>query len=356
MSDEAPADPGAAATADEAPAKPRGKKARAAREPKAPKPPNPPKPPKPPPPTLEERLASRLPTDPGVYLMKDRRGRVIYVGIAGAYGETARFIRDETVLRAVAAENFGTLRELIRMPTLGYIHIRLGRNVNSEPFQDGRFQFEKDQTGKLTGIRIPRGTRFKAGDAIGTLNPMNHVHLVAGRSGSEMNALDALILPGISDTRPPVIEKVTLYDQNWNPVETVSQNSRIKIAGKTRIVVRSYDQVDGNSERRRLGVYKVGYQVRKDDDPATMDMKWSVVFDRLPSAEAVRFAYANGSHSGATGETIFNYIVTNRVEGEHFQEDFFDPASIGPGDFTLRVSAADYFGNISSNDVKISVD
>ncbi len=291
--------------------------------------------------------------------MKDAADQVWFhngLDIAGAYGETARFIRDETVLRAVAAENFGTLRELIRMPTLGYIHIRLGRNVNSEPFQDGRFQFEKDQTGKLTGIRIPRGTRFKAGDAIGTLNPMNHVHLVAGRSGSEMNALDALILPGISDTRPPVIEKVTLYDQNWNPVETVSQNSRIKIAGKTRIVVRSYDQVDGNSERRRLGVYKVGYQVRKDDDPATMDMKWSVVFDRLPSAEAVRFAYANGSHSGATGETIFNYIVTNRVEGEHFQEDFFDPASIGPGDFTLRVSAADYFGNISSNDVKISVD
>ncbi|MBK8304160.1 MAG: hypothetical protein IPK98_12435 [Chloracidobacterium sp.] len=46
--------------------------------------------------------------------------------IAGAYGETARFVRDEKVLRPIAAENFGTLRELIRMPTLGYIHIRLG--------------------------------------------------------------------------------------------------------------------------------------------------------------------------------------------------------------------------------------
>ncbi len=45
-------------------------------------------------------------------------------------------------------------------------------------------------------VRVARGTRFDAGDPIGTLNPMNHVHLIAGRSGSEMNALDALVLPG----------------------------------------------------------------------------------------------------------------------------------------------------------------
>ena len=58
--------------------------------------------------------------------------------IAGAYGETARFVRDEKVLRLIAAENFGTVRQLIRMPTLGYIHIRLGANVESVPFGDGR--------------------------------------------------------------------------------------------------------------------------------------------------------------------------------------------------------------------------
>jgi|CXWL01.1.fsa_nt_gi sugar lactone lactonase YvrE len=275
--------------------------------------------------------------------------------IAGAYGETARFIRDEKVLRPIAIENFGTLRELIRMPTLGYIHIRLGRDADGKQFNDDRFQFRLDATGKLTGVRVPRGTKFKAGDPIGTLNPMNHVHLIAGRSGSEMNALDALILPGIADSRPPVIGKVTLFDQKWIPVETVSPNSRIKITAKTRIVVRAYDQMDGNSERRRLGVYKLGYQVLNSDKTPVAEPKWTIHFDRMPSNDAVRFAYANESHSGATGETIFNYIVSNFVNGDEYREEFLDPASLGTGHFTIRVLAADYFGNTSSKDVDIEV-
>ncbi len=141
--------------------------------------------------------------------------------IAGAYGETARFIRDEKVLRPIAAENFGTLRELLRMPTLGYIHLRLGRDASSQPFRDARFQFQRDDGGGIVGVRVPRGTKFKAGEPIGTLNSMNHVHLIAGRSGSELNALDALDLPGVSDSRPPVIEELKLYERrlerNRNP-------------------------------------------------------------------------------------------------------------------------------------------
>src|SRR5690606_12035630 len=100
--------------------------------------------------------------------------------IAGGYGETARFVRDEKVLLPTAAENFGTLRELLRMPTLGYIHIRLGRDANGVRFDGVRFQFRSDAAGKLSGVRIPRGNKFRAGEAIGTLNPMNHVHLIAG--------------------------------------------------------------------------------------------------------------------------------------------------------------------------------
>lgn len=274
--------------------------------------------------------------------------------IAGAYGETARFIRDEKVLRPMAAENFGTLRELIRMPTLGYIHIRLGRNADGKQFEDARFQFQREN-GKMTGVRVPRGTKFKAGEPIGTLNPMNHVHLIAGRSGFEMNALDALILPGISDSRPPVIEKVTLYDQNWNLVETVSPNARIKLREKTRVVVRAYDQMDGNSERRRLGVYKLGYQILKTDKMPLAEPKWTITFDRMPSNSVVKLAYANDSHSGATGETIFNYIVTNFVGGGNDREDLLDPAAIGSGQFTMRVFARDYFGNESSQDVEIEI-
>jgi len=242
--------------------------------------------------------------------------------IAGAYGETAGFIRDEKVLRPIAAENFGTLRELLRMPTLGYIHLRLGRDASSQPFRDARFQFQRDDGGGIVGVRVPRGTKFKAGDAIGTLNSMNHVHLIAGRSGSELNALDALILPGIADSRPPVIENVSVYDQNWDLVETVSPNSRIKLTEKTRIVVRAYDQVDGNSDRRRLGVYKLGYQVLKGDKSPVADVNWTINFDRMPPNEAGRFAYASGSRSGATGKTKISYMARRVMSGEEGREKF----------------------------------
>ena len=308
------------------------------------------------PPTAKRDIAGTLGEIRGE--MKPGSDQVWYhngLDIAGAYGEMARFVRDEKVLRPIATENFGTLRELVRMPTLGYIHIRLGRNVESAPFGDERFQFEKEPSGKLVGIRVPRGTKFKAGEPIGTLNAMNHVHLIAGRSGSEMNALDALTLPGLTDSRPPTIENVTLFDKNWGQIETTKQNQRITLRDQTRIVVRAYDQTDGNPEKRRLGVFKLGYQVLKQDGSAVADTKWNIVFDRLPSAASIPFVYANGSKSGATGETIFNYIVTNSVSGDEFREDIFDATALENGIYTLRVFAADYFGNTSSKDVAIEV-
>ncbi|MEO8573745.1 MAG: hypothetical protein ABI481_07230, partial [Pyrinomonadaceae bacterium] len=82
--------------------------------------------------------------------------------IAGAYGEAAKFIRTETVLDPHSAQNFGTSRELLRLPTIGYIHLRLGRDANDNPLGDGRFQFDRDASGKLKDIRVPRGARFSA--------------------------------------------------------------------------------------------------------------------------------------------------------------------------------------------------
>lgn len=274
--------------------------------------------------------------------------------IAGGYGETARFIRDEKVLRPMAVDNFGNLRESLRMPTLGYIHVRLGREASEKPFADARFLFRRS-AGKLDHVRVPRGTQFKAGEAIGTLNAMNHVHLIAGRSGSEMNALDALTLPNLTDTRPPTIEKVGLFDENKREIETTNAASRIKLSGKIRIVARAFDQVDGNVERRRLGVYKLGYQLLKSDGTPRSDLDWTIIFDRLPPHGAVPLVYANGSKSGATGETIFDYIVTNFVSGEEFRTGFLDTTTVENGVYTLRVFAADYFGNESYKDLNIEV-
>ncbi len=272
--------------------------------------------------------------------------------IVGDYGETARFVRTEKVLRPTATENYATLRELIRLPALGYIHIRLGRDQNDKSFDDSRFQFSRDESGKLKNVRVPRGAKFRAGEAIGTLNALNHIHLIAGASGAEMNALDALRLPDVSDKIAPTIEEVSLFDENWQSLdETRNDDARIKLNGKTRIVVRAYDRIDGNAERRRLGVYKIGYQILREGETPLSEINWTISFERLPDAEAVKFVYAVGSKSGATGETVFNFIATNRVNGGEFREDFFEAQNLENGDYVLRVFAADFFGNITSKNI-----
>ncbi len=275
--------------------------------------------------------------------------------VVGGYGETARFVRTEKVLRPISAENFASLRELVRLPTLGYIHIRLGRDKDNNVFNDKRFLFSKDDGGKLNGVRVPRGAKFQAGEPIGTLNPMNHVHLIAGRSGAEMNALDALILPDVSDKIAPIIESISLFDENWNAVETQNKSERVNLNGKTRIVIKAYDRMDGNAERRRLGVFQVGYQIFKDDKTPITEQLWTIRFDRLPEPETVNLVYAVGSKSGATGETIFNYIATNQVHGNVAKEDFFDAAKFENGKYIIRVFAADYFGNTASKDLDITI-
>jgi DNA-binding beta-propeller fold protein YncE len=274
--------------------------------------------------------------------------------IAGAYGETAKFIRTETVLDPHSAQNFGTARELLRLPLIGYIHLRLGRDSNDVPFGDERFQFERDDLGQLVDVRVPRGERFSAGETLGTLNSQNHVHLIAGRSGSEINALAALRLPGVSDSIAPTIEDVSLFDKDWGKIETEAGNNRIKLTDRTRIVARAYDRMDGNSERRRLGVYKIGYQIIPDGSTSG-EVDWTIEFDRMPSNDAVSIAYAPGSRSGATGGTVFNYIASNRLSGDQFSEDFLDPATLAAGRYVLRIFAADFFGNTASKDIELEV-
>ncbi len=276
--------------------------------------------------------------------------------IAGTLGETARFVRDGKVLKPTAAENFGSLRELLRLGTMGYIHIRLGRDAAEKPFDDSRFLFSRDRNGKLNGVRVPRGAKFSAGEAIGTLNPFNHVHLIAGRTGAEMNALDALSFPGIGDSVPPTIEKISLFDENWQSLsDPENAGKKLKLTGKTRLVVRAYDQVNGNNARRRLGLYRLGYQIFDGSQKPLGETNWTILFDRMPDERAVPFVYAKGSQSGYTPETIFNFIVSNRVEGDDFREDFFDASQLKNGGYILRVFAADYFGNTASKDLSFEV-
>ena len=307
------------------------------------------------PPEKRREIAGTLGEIRGV--LKDDTSQIWFhngLDIVGGYGETARFIRAEKVLEPLAVQNFDTPRELIRMPTLGYIHIRLGRESDGKIYQDERFQFVFDENGKPTNLSVPRGTKFKAGDAIGTLNSLNHVHLIAGRSGAEMNALDALIFPGIVDNVAPTIEKVTLFDENWREIKLENDKTPVKIYGKTRIVVRAFDQMDGNAERRKLGVYKLGYQILKDETPI-VDKKTTISFARMPDSDFIKLIYAKGSQSGYTPQTFFDYIVTDEVGGDAAREDFFDAGQLADGNYILRVFAADFFNNQTTRDVKINV-
>ncbi|HUR97323.1 MAG TPA: hypothetical protein VMZ26_04565 [Pyrinomonadaceae bacterium] len=274
--------------------------------------------------------------------------------IAGAYGEVAKFIRTETVLDPRSTDNFGKSRELLRLPTIGYIHVRLGRDKDDNPFPDRRFQFVRDASGRLIDIRVPRGARFDAGDMLGTLNSMNHVHLIAGRGGAEMNALDAIVLPGIGDSIAPVIESVELLSEDWN--HTVADGGSIRAGEKRRVIVQAYDRMDGNAERRRLGVFRLGYQILSGASEPVTGIDWRISFGRMPSNDAVRVAYAPGSRSGATGETKFRYIVSNRVGDDGFSEEFLDFGGLSPGSYILRAFAADYFGNKTSKDLRFEIE
>ncbi len=279
--------------------------------------------------------------------------------VAGSYGEKAYFIRDEKILRPTAARFFETVRELIRLPTIGYIHIRLGRDAEQKPFDDKRFQFSFDKNNKPTDVRIPRGTKFVAGDVIGTLNRFNHVHLIAGRNGSEMNALDALLLPKVEDSREPTIQEVKLYDKNWREIEPQKDEKTVKLKGKIRVVVQAFDQMDGNADRRKLGVYKVGYQILNEDKELLTKFeapKWTIEFKRTPPDEAAKLVYAMGSQSGATGETIFRYIATNEVSGRIMREGFLDADQLKAGKYFIKVSVADYFDNIASEQIEFEVE
>jgi sugar lactone lactonase YvrE len=284
----------------------------------------------------ELRGEIKLPTDEGRF----HNG----LDVAGAYGETARFVRAEKVLRLLAVEDFNNPnnRERLRMPTLGYIHIRIGRDQNQKPFDDARFQWSYDDRQKLSGVRVQRGAKFNAGDAIGTLNPFNHVHLIAGETGAEMNAFDALRLPGASDTVAPKIEKLSLFAEDWR--------------GKIRVVVRAYDQMNGGNARRRLGVYRLGYQIFDANNNAVTESLNTISFERLPDESAANLIYAVGSQSGYTPETVFNYTVTNVVNAGAAREDFFDTAKLPNGNYKLRVFAADFFGNQTAQGLSCKID
>jgi sugar lactone lactonase YvrE len=271
--------------------------------------------------------------------------------VFGAYGNTVRAVRSEKVTGPLPNWAFGSINEGIRVGVISYIHIHVGRDKDGKMFDDERFLPIDGADGKLARVRLKRGTRFQPGDAVGTVNRMYHVHLNVGPPGGEINPL-TLSPVGFKDDVVPTIEKngIQLFDQSGTLLSE-KKNDRLVVTGKVRIVVDAFDRTNFNSERRRLGLYILGYKVLKADGapaPGFDEPRITQIYDRLPpDRESTKVAYADQSGITVYGSetTKFLYEVTNWVRDGRANRDVLDTAKFPPGDYVLRIIARDFNGN-----------
>jgi hypothetical protein len=281
--------------------------------------------------------------------------------VPGPFGETVRAVSAERVTRPVAAQRAGDRSEYLRLSLFAYVHIRVGRDKDDKQLPDSPFEVVRDGEGTVTRVRLRRGARIEAGQPLGTLNKVNHVHLTLGPPGAEMNPLTVLALPGLVDTVAPTIEAVALASESREPLGEATSTSAAPIAvrGRVRVLLRAWDRHDANPDRRRLGLFRAGYQLVDAAGAPVADFeepRVTISFDRLPrDPRGGRFAYASGSRSWFTGPTVFVYEVTNTVRDGEARENVLDLSPLAPGAYVIRVFADDAFGNRTTRDVRIAV-
>ena len=283
--------------------------------------------------------------------------------VFGAYGDVVRAVRPEKITTPLSNWGFDSINEGFRVGVVSYIHIHVGRDKDGKMFDDPRFIPVNDAEGKLARVRIRRGTRFRPGDAVGTINKMYHVHLNIGPPGGEINPLSLSPL-GFKDSMAPVIEKdgIQLFDSSGARL-TEKQDQRLLVSGHVRIVVDAFDRTNMNPDRRRLGLYKLGYQLLNADGtpaPGFNEPRINILFNRLPGdREATKVAYAAESGITVYGSktTRFLYEVTNTVKDGRAAPGVWDTTPLPKGDYVLRIIAADYSGNEAQEgrDVLITV-
>ena len=276
--------------------------------------------------------------------------------VFGAYNETVRAVRDEKVTSPLPNWGFDSLNEGFRVGVVAYIHMHVGRDKDAKMFDDPRFVPVRQEE-KVTRVRIKRGTRFKTGDALGTVNRMYHVHMNVGPPGGEINPL-SLSPVGFKDDVVPTIESVQLFDSSGTQIKATKD--RLALNGNVRIVVDAYDRTNMNPDRRRLGLYKLGYQILRPDGSPLEAPRITILFNRLPpDDEATKIAYAEESGITVYGSarTRFLYELTNTVRDGRAERGVWDTSQLPKGDYVLRIIAADYSGNEAQKgrDVNITI-
>ncbi len=275
--------------------------------------------------------------------------------IRGDVGAQVLAIADGKVSSPSGAWGLGELGEGMAIDGISYIHMRVGRDARDEVSDPSRFKLLRDEAGAPERVRVPRGTRFKAGEVLGTINRMAHVHLSVGASGFERNAV-ALGFTGYADHYAPRIDGIELFDIGEQPL-VKRTDGRVVVPRGTgvQIVVDAWDQVDRNLPRRRLGLHALGYQLLRADGTPWQGYEiphMTIEFNRMPAdPDAVKVAYAPGSGITVHGSaaTHFKYVVSNTVRDGELAAGLWQPDELPVGDYTLRITAVDYMGNVASS-------
>ncbi|QYF94188.1 gluconolaconase [Massilia sp. PAMC28688] len=284
--------------------------------------------------------------------------------VQGAMGVPVLSVSREKVSSPLPVGGVNSVGEGIGFDNFTYYHLRVGRTASNAALDPARFAIVKDDKGKPEQVRVRRGTRFEVGDSLGTVNSMYHVHLVYHAAGRVANA-QMLPLPGFRDSVIPTIDAVTLRDAGGATLKARAGKRLLvpRSAGPLSIVVEAYDQADGNAARRKLGLYRVGYQLLGADGTPLAGYEQPVVnieFNRLPpDRESVQVAYARDSGITVYGSarTRFLYVVTNVVRDGAARAGSWSAAQLAPGDYVIRILAADYAGNeaVQRRDLPITV-
>lgn len=285
------------------------------------------------------------------------------VDVRAPQGTPVRAVRDARIDAVVSTGAVNTLSEFLSTGPVTYVHIRIGRDYRDRPIVDWARIIDDPATGRPAKVRVRRGTRLPAGSLLGTVNRFQHVHLNVGAPGEEGNALLAG-LPGIVDTVPPIIPPrgIALTTVEGEPLKE-RVRGRLVVRGPVRIILEAYDRMDDSPPRRRLGLYRLGYQVLLPDGtpaPGWDTPRVTIAFDRLPSsplAPLTLYAEGSGIPFYGTRVTRFRYVVTSRLNGGEIEEEPWVPL-LPPGEYVLRVLAEDAFGNAaeSGRDVPILID